>query len=215
LKQATPTKDETSLLAPFVGLTLSQIYVPSSVQEFEQATTQIQLAGLAGFDTESKPTFAKGEVSEGPHTVQFALDHCAYIFQTLNPHSRSYLAQLLASKQVLKVGFGLESDRQQIRALLNVDSAGVEDLNVVFRREGFARTAGVRAAVAIVMNQKFHKSKRVTTSNWAANKLSDQQLLYAANDAYAALKVLQALNEKAVGGNVFAQPATPLGSGDN
>ncbi len=213
MKQATPTKDETSLLAPFVGLTLSQIVVPSSIQDFEQATAHIQLAGVAGFDTESKPTFAKGEVSEGPHTVQFALSDCAFIFQTLNPHSRTYLAQLLASKQVLKVGFGLESDRQQIQALLNVELAGVEDLNVVFRREGFARTAGVRAAVAIVMNQKFHKSKRVTTSNWAAKRLSEQQLLYAANDAYAALKVLEALNAKTIGGNVFA-PVANLGSAE-
>jgi hypothetical protein len=33
----------------------------------------------------------------------------------------------------------------------------------------------------------------VTTSNWSQPQLTPQQMLYAANDAYAALKVLEAL----------------------
>jgi len=34
----------------------------------------------------------------------------------------------------------------------------------------------------------------VTTSNWSQHRLTPQQMLYAANDAYAALKVLEALD---------------------
>ena len=41
----------------------------------------------------------------------------------------------------------------------------------------------------------FRKSKSTTTSNWAAPKLSQSQLRYAANDAYAALKIMEALQE--------------------
>jgi ribonuclease D len=70
----------------------------------------------------------------------------------------------------------------------------VLDLSTVFRQDGYKNTTGVRAAVAIVLNQKFHKSKKVTTSNWAAPQLTESQLIYAANDAFGALKVLTALN---------------------
>jgi ribonuclease D len=38
------------------------------------------------------------------------------------------------------------------------------------------------------------KSKSITTSNWSAMQLSEKQLVYAANDAYVAIKVHHALN---------------------
>ena len=37
------------------------------------------------------------------------------------------------------------------------------------------------------------ESKSVTTTKWAAKELSDSQLIYAANDAYAAIKVFHSL----------------------
>ena len=52
---------------------------------------------------------------------------------------------------------------------------------------------GVRGAVAVVFNKLFIKSRKATTSNWANSKLSDAQIIYAANDAYAALRVFMAL----------------------
>jgi ribonuclease D len=48
--------------------------------------------------------------------------------------------------------------------------------------------------VAALFGQRFIKSKKASTSNWALPALSEQQLVYAANDAYAAYCVYQALN---------------------
>ncbi len=59
----------------------------------------------------------------------------------------------------------------------------------MFRAAGFRAATGVRAAVAILFDRRFLKSKRQTTSNWARPTLDANQLLYAANDAYAALRV--------------------------
>lgn len=49
----------------------------------------------------------------------------------------------------------------------------------------------MKAAVAVLFHRRFLKSK--ATSNWAATRLSESQLAYAANDAWAALWVYQAL----------------------
>jgi len=38
------------------------------------------------------------------------------------------------------------------------------------------------------------KSKKITTTDWSQHELTTQQILYAANDAYAALKVLESMN---------------------
>ena len=194
MKKIAPSKAETSLLEPFSGLTLAQISVPGTKEEFASATAEIKAAGVAGFDTESKPTFAVGEVSEGPHIVQFALQNKAYIFQLHRADCHPFLIELLQSAEVLKVGFGLQSDSAQIHAKLGVDLGALLDLNRVFNKDGFHNSMGVRAAVGLVLNQKFPKSKKITTSNWAQENLTSQQLLYAANDAFAALKVLEALD---------------------
>lgn len=196
-RQPTPSKSETTLLPPFIGLTLADIIVPTSHADFVAASLHIKRAGMVGFDTESKPTFAKGEISTGPHIVQFALNDKAYIFQLCQPDCRDFLIAILEDAQIQKVGFGLGSDRTQIHKKFDIQMNAVIDLNTIFRQKGYRSTAGVRAAVAIVLEQKFHKSKRITTSNWSLPNLSSQQLLYAANDAYAALMVMERLNQNA------------------
>ncbi len=193
MKKSAPTKDEIALLPPFVGLTLDRIHVPTTQQEFASATAEIKAAGIVGFDTESKPTFAVGEASEGPHLVQFALHDKAYLFQVYRAEGLPFLMELLHSTEVIKVGFGLKSDSGHIFRKMGIQFGGVVDLNVVFRADGYHKEMGVRAAVGLVFKQRFAKSKKITTTDWSQHELSTQQVLYAANDAYAALKVFEAL----------------------
>jgi hypothetical protein len=186
-----PIKEETALLPPFQGLALDRIEVPESAAQCAAAAEVILAAGVAGFDTESKPTHVAGEVSGGPHVLQFALSDRTFIFQPQRSDCAAALALLLESPALLKVGFGLQADRSQIHARLGLSLQAVLDLDTVFRQLGYPKSMGVRAAVGAVLGQRFHKSKRITTSNWAARRLDERQLLYAANDAYAALCVWQ------------------------
>jgi ribonuclease D len=194
MKKTAPTKPEIALMQPFVGLTLEHIHVPTSKEEFASATAEIKAAGFVGFDTESKPTFVVGDVSDGPHVVQFALHDKAYLFQVYLAEGLQFLIELLQSDEIIKVGFGLRSDSGQIFAKLGVKFGGVVDLNTVFSMKGYRREMGARAAVGLVFGQRFAKSKKITTTDWSQRELTPQQMLYAANDAYAALKVLEALN---------------------
>lgn len=194
MKKIVPTKPEIALLEPFIGLTLAHIHVPTTKQEFASATVAIKAAGIVGFDTESKPTFVTGDVSEGPHVVQFALHDKAYLFQVHRAEGHPFLVELLHSDKVIKVGFGLKSDSGHIFRKLGVKFGGVVDLNTVFSMQGYQKEMGVRNAVGLVFDQRFAKSKKITTTDWSQRELTPQQMLYAANDAYAALKVLEALN---------------------
>ena len=189
-----PTKAETSLLPLFDGLPLGNVIVPRTVKENRAAAAEIFKAGLAGFDTEARPTFRAGEKSGGPHVVQFALTNKAFVFQLHREESLRVVADLIASDRVLKVGFGLRNDHGQIRSRLGVQLRRVLDLDHVFRKRGYKGQIGVRGAMGAVRKLNFPKSKSTTTSNWAAAELTDRQLLYAANDAFAALKILEALD---------------------
>ncbi|MFY3386517.1 3'-5' exonuclease [Paracidovorax sp. MALMAid1276] len=190
-----PDKDQIALLDPFERLGTPRITRVATREEAEQARAALIGASAWGFDTESKPTFTQGEASDGPHVVQLAtLDH-AWVFQLHDMGCRAQVAELLALPGVTKAGFGLGDDMQRIRRKLGVEPAGVLDLNAVFRQHGYRKDMGVKAAVAVLFNRRFLKSKSVATSNWANERLTDAQLAYAANDAWAALRVFHALQD--------------------
>ncbi|MDP2870386.1 3'-5' exonuclease [Methyloversatilis sp.] len=193
MRKTAPSKAETDLLPVFPGVPPDCIHVPATPAAFAAAAEHIRAARQVGFDTESKPTFKVGEASTGPHVVQFALTDCAYVFQLHHRDCWPVLADLLHDEDVLKIGFGLSSDRSQVLAKLGVVARGLVDLDRVFRKQGYNNSIGVRAAVGVVLGQNFRKSKSVTTSNWSLPVLSPAQVLYAANDAWAALKVFEAL----------------------
>lgn len=188
-----PTKDHIATLPLFERLELKDIIVVSQAQQALQAKAALQGARVLGFDTESKPTFKVGEISTGPHIVQMATADKAYIFQLTDTACRELVCDLLTSQDILKVGFGLSGDHTQILRTLGVTPAHVLDINSLFKAKGYVKEIGVKTAVAVLFNQRFIKSRKATTSNWANASLSEAQLVYAANDAWAALKVYEAL----------------------
>ena len=188
-----PAKEAIALLPPFERLGLAQITLVASGPQAREASAALRDAPVWGFDTESKPTFVKLEVSDGPHVVQLATAERAWVFQLHDTACRDAVAALLDQAHITKAGFGLGDDRKRIAAKLGVTPEGVLDLNHVFRQRGYRQEVGVKGAVAVLFNQRFAKSGKASTSNWAAPHLSESQLLYAANDAWAALRVYQAL----------------------
>ncbi len=188
-----PSKEAIALLDPFVRVGLDRIQVVSSERAARQAVDEMRGLRVVGFDTESKPTFLKGEVSDGPHVVQFAVSHQAWVFQLHDPVCREAVATLLAANDITKVGFGLDGDRTQIMAKFGVPPQAVLDLDHAFRRMGYRKSVGVKTAVALLFNQRFIKSKKVATTNWANARLTEMQVLYAANDAWAAIRVFEEL----------------------
>jgi ribonuclease D len=192
-RHAAPDKEQIALLEPFDRLGLDRIRLVATASEAHDAHAELAASGAWGFDTESKPTFFKDQVSEGPHVVQLATLDKAWVFQLHDLECRSVVANLLAHAGATKAGFGLGDDRKRIAIKLGIEPAGVLELNTVFRERGYRKDMGVKAAVAVMFNRRFIKSRKATTSNWANPRLTEAQLVYAANDAYAAIRVYHAL----------------------
>lgn len=189
----TPGKEAIALLEPFERLPIGCIELVANAADAERAIALMADAPVLGFDTESKPTFTRGEVSDGPHTVQLSTADRAWIFQLHDADCRAALAAMLATNPAAKVGFGLGDDIRRIRTKLGVEVRQVVDLNHLFKVRGYRKDIGVRTAVAVLFERRFLKSGKASTSNWAARQLSESQQLYAANDAWAALRVFEAL----------------------
>ena len=188
-----PTKEQIALLPPFAGLSLNQIVVLRSPAQLEDAYRAIERERFVGLDTETKPTFTKGAEATGPHVVQFAVRNRAFIVQLGKEPPLPFLKSVIESREIVKVGFGLKSDRGPLFRTLGVKVGAIVELTGTLRALRYKQALGAKAAVAIVLGQRLQKSKSVTTSNWASPDLKPNQLLYAANDAYAALCVFRAL----------------------
>ncbi len=189
----TPDKDTIATLPPFERLGLDRIALVSTRDEADAAYAALTAAKAWGFDTESKPTFRVGEMSDGPHILQLATSERAWVFQLHDPACRAVAAELLCRQGIVKAGFGLRDDRKRIIEKLGVEPAGILELNTVFQERGYRKDMGVKGAVAVLFQQRFIKSKKAATSNWANARLTEVQLVYAANDAYAAIRVFDAL----------------------
>lgn len=188
-----PTNEQIALLPPFEGLLLNQIVVLESPSQLEDAYRAIEREKFVGFDTESKPTFTKGAEATGPHLVQFALHDRAFVVQLGEKPPLPFLRSVIESRTIVKVGFGLKSDRAALFRKLGITLGAAVELTETLRTLRYKHALGAKAAVAIVLGQRLQKSKSVSTSNWASPALKPNQLLYAANDAYAALCVFRAL----------------------
>lgn len=181
------------MLPPFERLGPDRITLVNTAAQAREAQARLLDTPAWGFDTESKPTFKVGEVSDGPHVLQLSTVDRAWVFQLHEPQCRSIAAALLAQSGFAKAGFGLGDDRKRIVSKLGVEPAGILELNTVFHARGYRKDMGVKGAVAVLFNQRFMKSKKAATSNWANAQLTEAQLVYAANDAYAAVRVFHAL----------------------
>lgn len=189
----TPDKEAIALLPEFPRLGLDRITLVHTGPQAQLAHAALITARAWGFDTESKPTFKVGEASDGPHVLQLATGDHAWVFQLHDPECRAVAADLLAHKGIAKAGFGLGDDRKRIIQKFGVEPVGILELNTIFKAQGYRKEMGVKGAVAVLFKQRFQKSKKAATSNWANLRLSESQLIYAANDAYAAYRVWEAL----------------------
>jgi RNA polymerase sigma factor for flagellar operon FliA len=195
-------------LPPYHGIALSAVHLVHTAAQAEAAREALLATDIVGFDTESKPTFVKGQNSDGPHLVQFATDTAAWLFP-IGADASAVLPALkavLEAEGTLKVGFGLSDDMRRVRAKLGIEPVRVVDLAVALRTPGQKHDLGAKSAVATFFGRALHKSKKISTTNWAAPRLTDKQILYAADDAQVALRICRhwlAL------GNVLPPPRPP------
>ncbi|WP_445535685.1 3'-5' exonuclease [Acinetobacter sp. G18] len=181
-------------LPPFKNLNHQNIVVIENTEQCKTIEEELKAAIFLGFDSESKPTFRVGEVSTGPHLIQLATEHKAYLFH-VNSSTLKFLQPILSNPQQIKAGFGLKNDKH-IFHKKGIELESCVDLAKGFSHFGFTQQMGVQKAVALLFGQYLSKSKKVGTSNWAQKPLTPQQISYASADAYAALLVFLELRKQ-------------------
>ena len=188
---ALPSKEQIQLFPIFQSLPLSNVVLINSLQQCQAVKVELQQAAVLGFDSESKPTFSKGEIATGPHLIQLATLERAYLFQ-VNAEILEFLKPIFASRDQIKVGFGLKNDAHLFRKK-EIELNSILELSKCFGSFGLNNPVGLKNAMALLFQVNFPKSKSISTSNWSKKHLSEQQIAYAAADAYAPVLIFEEL----------------------
>ncbi|AXQ23746.1 3'-5' exonuclease domain-containing protein 2 [Acinetobacter wuhouensis] len=189
--QHLPSKEQILTFPRFPNLALDKIIVINQLKQCQAIETELKTAALLGFDTESKPTFNKGEIQTGPHLIQLATAEKAYLFQ-VSSDILDFLKPIFENPDQIKVGFGLKNDAHLFRKK-GIELKSVIELSKCFGSFGLNNPVGIKNAIALLFQMNFPKSKSVSTSNWARKSLTIPQIEYAAADAYAPVLIFEEL----------------------
>lgn len=158
-----------------------EVSLVTTPAELERTMEDIRGERVAGVDTETRPAFRRGE-SYRPCLLQIATARRVHLFQLSRFDCSAAAAELLGSPTIVKTGIGLKYDLDQLKLLFPFNRAAVLDLGEIAKSHGIGQS-GVRNLAGIFLGFRIPKGAR--TSNWAAPRLSEQQIRYAATDAWA------------------------------
>ncbi len=182
---------------PLYSTGTRRIHVINNSSDSEKAVKDILNHRIIGFDTEQKPTFVKGAIPNGTALIQIATKSDCYIFQVKLIKNIRPILSILENTSIIKVGSGLRGDKSTLSKEFKVSLKKTIDLGSLFKSKlGHEFEIGIKKAVASILGKRITKSKKMSTSNWEKTNLSSTQILYAAEDSFAAYDVFCTLLNK-------------------
>ncbi len=169
-----------------------RIFVVLTEKETERAVDYLMKFPLLGFDTETRPSFRKGQRHKVA-LMQLSTDDTCFLFRLNRIGIPAPLERLLASPEVKKIGLSLRDDFGALRKRSDMEPSNFVDLQNIVGDYGID-AASLQKIYAIIFKKKISKGQRLT--NWEADVLTEAQKKYAALDAWACLEIYEHLNNR-------------------
>jgi ribonuclease D len=172
-------------IAEFTG----RIIVVQTEEDAIKAVTYLLSQPLLGIDSETRPSFSKGQTYKVA-LLQVSTDECCFLFRLNMIGLTPSIISLLENEKVKKIGLSLHDDFMMLHKRASFTQKGCIELQEFIPKFGIHELS-LQKIYAILFNQKISKSQRL--SNWESEILSDKQKVYAATDAWACIQVYRQL----------------------
>ena len=159
---------------------------PDSV---ENAVSRLRESDLIGFDTETRPSFKKGQTYY-VSLLQLSSDSECFLFRLNKIGMPESLKKLLEDKDMQKIGLSIHDDFRNLHKKYDFAPDGFLDLQQYVTNWNIIDKS-LSKLFGILFGKRISKSQRL--SNWEAEQLSDAQQNYAALDALACVKIYRHL----------------------
>ncbi len=154
--------------------------VLSTPHDAKTAATQLLEQHILGFDTETRPSFRKGQ-KYSPALLQLATDTTVYLFQLKKTGLPEALLAVLENEQIHKAGVAISYDIQELQNITPFTANGFVDLGKISHKLHL-KNHGLRTLAAALLGIRISKNAR--QSNWENDTLTAKQIAYAATDAW-------------------------------
>ena len=168
-----------------------EIVVIENSADLKKAIEECEKYSIVGFDTETKPTFKKGEYNPVA-LVQLSLENTAYLIRINKTGITHDLIRLFENPNIEKLGIGLRDDIKDLQKMKSFAAAGFVDLNECAESLEM-ESIGARKLSGIFLKSRISKNQQV--SNWENPKLTPSQMTYAATDAWICLEIYEKMQE--------------------
>lgn len=174
-----------------------RIEVVVSALEAEKAVRFLLSQDILGFDTETRPSFRKGDVHH-VSLLQVATHDICFLFRLNHTGLTPDIIRLMEDTTVTKVGLSLTDDMNALHKLGDFTPGAFIDLQKHVQELG-VEDLSLQKLYANFFGQKI--SKRQQLSNWERDVLDDKQKGYAATDAWACIMLYEELQRLKTTGN--------------
>lgn len=162
-----------------------RIIVVLTRHEAETAVDYLLKQPILGFDTETKPSFRKGQTHQVA-LLQVSTPDTCFLFRLNRIGLTDAIVRLLEDKTVTKIGLSLQDDMRMLRQRRSFTPGTFIELQKEVRSIGI-EDMSLQKLYANLFGEKIAKNQQL--SNWEADTLSEAQQRYAATDAWACIKI--------------------------
>ncbi len=166
-----------------------RIFVLQSESEAQRAVAYLKGFPVLGIDTETRPSFRKGQTNKVA-LLQISTDDTCFLFRLNRMGLPPAVIQLLEEPSVVKVGLSLHDDIASLRRRGDFEPQAFVELQEAVRSIGI-EDKSLQKLYANFFGQKISKGQQLT--NWEADALTENQQRYAATDAWACVKIFREL----------------------
>ncbi|NJM25195.1 MAG: 3'-5' exonuclease domain-containing protein 2 [Bacteroidia bacterium] len=163
------------------------------IKEPEKLATvfeEVQQHAVAGFDTETRPSFKRGQLYQ-VSLLQIAIPDKVYLIRLNKTGITDEIVRFLQVPTMIKSGVGVHDDIRALQKLKRFAPDGFVDLAVLAKKAGL-QVESVKKLAALLLGFRISKSSQ--TSNWDADVLTQKQIEYAATDAWVCLELYRKLS---------------------
>lgn len=179
-----------SLPIPFPRITFSgKVHLITSDLELQSVATQLNQVQEFGFDTETRPSFKKGEIHKVA-LLQLATDNDAYLIRLHHITDFRIIKAIFENEKIIKTGVAIRDDIKLLQKLFGFEPKNFVELQTLAKLKGL-KNFGLKGMAEDILKATISKGPKMT--NWEIPRLSEQQITYAATDAWIGLKIYQVL----------------------